>query len=128
MPLALTTGLVGFGLLGALVSSFVRAPADQPTKLDFFGVVSRGASAAVVVFLAVYGGLAIVSQTTPDPNPCVVFLTCLVGAVFGDDIWTWARQNIMNWIKPGRVASGTDEKSSPTHAAKLRERGQRQWS
>jgi hypothetical protein len=109
MPLALITGLVGFGLLGALVSRFVRAPTDDTATLDFFGIVSRGVSAAVVVFLAAYGGLTIFSQTTPDPNPFVVFLTCLVGAVFGDDVWSWAKQ----WIKERGGSSGGGKQASP---------------
>jgi hypothetical protein len=109
MPLALITGLVGFGLLGALVSRSVRAPTDDTATLDFFGIVSRGVSAAVVVFLAAYGGLTIFSQTTPDPNPFVVFLTCLVGAVFGDDVWSWAKQ----WIKERGGSSGGGKQASP---------------
>ena len=91
MPLALITGLIGFGLFGALVSTFVRAPADQTPHLDIFGVVWRGVSAAIVVFLGAYSGIAIVAQTTGDPNPYVVFVTCLVGAVFAENIWSWAR-------------------------------------
>jgi hypothetical protein len=110
MPLALITGLVGFGLLGALVSRFVRATTEA-TTLDFFGIVSRGVSAAVLVFLAAYGGLAIVSQTTPDPNPYVVFVTCLVGAAFGDDIWAWARQHVLSWTKEGDGPSPNKKKT-----------------
>jgi hypothetical protein len=91
MPLALITGLIGFGLFGALVSTFVRAPSAQTPQLDIFGVVWRGVSAAIVVFLAAYSGIAIVSQTSGDPNPYVVFVTCLVGAVFGDNVWLWAK-------------------------------------
>jgi hypothetical protein len=119
MPLALITGLVGFGLLGALVSRFVRATTEA-TTLDFFGIVSRGVSAAVLVFLAAYGGLAIVSQTTPDPNPYVVFVTCLVGAAFGDDIWAWARQHVLSWTKEGDGPSPNKKKTeqpSPEQAA-----------
>jgi hypothetical protein len=119
MPLALIAGLVGFGLLGALVSRFVRAPTDQPTTLDFFGVVSRGASAAVLVFLAAYGGLAIVSETTANPNPYVVFLTCLVGSVFADDVWSWGRAHMMDWIgsaqgKPPDAEKATIRQQPPS--------------
>jgi hypothetical protein len=95
MPLALITGLIGFGLFGALVSTFVRIPTGQSTQPDMFGVVWRGVSAAIVVFLAAYSGIAIVSQTGGDPNPYVVFVTCLVGAVFGDDVWLWAKDKFV---------------------------------
>lgn len=95
MPLALITGLIGFGLFGALISTFVRTPAGQTPQLDIFGVVTRGVSAALVVFLAAYGGIAIVSQTGSDPNPYVVFVTCLVGAVFGDNVWLWAKDRFL---------------------------------
>jgi len=94
IPLALITGLVGFGLFGALVSTLVRKPAADPTQSDLLGVVARGVSAAIVVFLAAYGGIAIVAQaqTGGDPNPYVVFVTCLVGAVFSDIVWAKAKE------------------------------------
>jgi hypothetical protein len=102
MPLALITGLVGFGLFGALVSTFVRAARGHIVQWDIFGVVCRGVSAAIVVFLAAYGGIAVVSQASGDPNPYVVFVTCLVGSVFGEDVWQWARDR---FIPPGAASS-----------------------
>ena len=116
MPLALITGLIGFGLFGALVSTFVRAPAGQSPLLDIFGVVCRGVSAAIVVFLAAYSGIAIVSQTSGDPNPYVVFVTCLVGAVFGEDVWLWAKNKFLpkgNGGSGGAPGGGT----TPTSGA-----------
>jgi hypothetical protein len=83
---ALLVGLVGFGLFGTLVSSFVRPGAST----DLMGAVCRGTSAAIVVFLAAYGGIAIVAQSQSDPNPYLVFVTCLVGAVFSEEVWKWA--------------------------------------
>jgi hypothetical protein len=96
MPLALIVGLIGFGLLGALVSQFIRAAEPTAGALDLFGIVWRGVSAAIVVFLAAYGGIAIVTQSagSSDPNPFVIFVTCLVGAVFADDVWNWARKKL----------------------------------
>jgi hypothetical protein len=95
MPLALITGLVGFGLFGALVSTFVRVSPGETAHIDIFGVLCRGISAAIVVFLAAYGGIAIVSQAGNDPNPYLVFVTCLVGAVFGEDVWAWAKTKFL---------------------------------
>lgn len=95
--LALITGLLGFGLLGSAVSTFVRQrakrQADGPLVGDLAGVVIRGLSAAVVVFLAVMGGLAIFSNAS-EPNPYVLLLTCLIGAVFSEDVWNWARRRL----------------------------------
>jgi hypothetical protein len=108
MPLALITGLIGFGLFGALVSAFVRTPPGQQLQLDIFSVVCRGVSAAIVVFLAAYGGIAIVSQTSSDPNPYLVFVTCLVGAVFGDDVWLWARKKFVPREETAEGASKTN--------------------
>jgi len=120
MPLALITGLIGFGLFGALVSTFVRVPTGQATQLDLFGVVWRGISAAIVVFLAAYSGIAIVSQTSGDPNPYVVFVTCLVGAVFGDDVWLWAKSKFLPKVgdgSSGNSASGVATRPATTGGA-----------
>jgi hypothetical protein len=105
MPLALITGLIGFGLFGALVSTFVRLPAGQVVQSDILAIVWRGVSAAIVVFLAAYGGIAVVSQNSGDPNPYIVFVTCLVGAVFGDDVWLWAKDKFVP--KSGDAAEPT---------------------
>lgn len=117
MPLALITGLIGFGLFGALISTFVRTPAGQTPQLDIFGVVSRGVSAALVVFLAAYGGIAIVSQSGTDPNPYVVFVTCLVGAVFGDDVWLWAKDKFLPKEKGGSAGGNLNPKVGPDETA-----------
>jgi hypothetical protein len=106
MPLAVITGLIGFGLFGALVSMFVRTPTDQINEWAVFGVVCRGVSAAIVVFLAAYGGIAIVSQNGGDPNPYVVFVTCLVGAVFSDEVWKWAKERLLPGGEPPRGGAG----------------------
>ena len=58
----------------------------------------RGFSAAVVVFLAVEGGLAIFAADRPEPNPYVLLLTCLVAAVFSEDVWEWAHKNLRDQL------------------------------
>ncbi|MGV3518085.1 hypothetical protein [Luteitalea sp.] len=96
-------GLLGFGLLGAAASSFVRdqrlrlqaAPAQSaPLVSDLAAVVVRGLVAAVVVFLAVKGGLSVFAVETPDPNPYVLLLTCLIAAIFSEPVFEWARVRI----------------------------------
>lgn len=102
LALTLITGMLGFGLLGASVASFVRAqlpnPAQTPAKAEAWEVIIRGVSAALVIFLAVKGGLAIFGSSTQEPNPYMLFLTCLVGAVFSDDVWAWARQRLQDGL------------------------------
>jgi hypothetical protein len=96
--LTLITGMLGFGLLGSAIATFVRAGTERSqTSLmaEVTSVLVRGLSAAVVVFLAVKGGLAIFSAGDNDPNAYVVFLTCLVGAVFSEDVWNWAHSKFL---------------------------------
>jgi hypothetical protein len=109
LPLVLIVGLVGFGLFGAACSSFVRqrekaATPGGPWVEDLIGVIIRGSSAAVVVFLAVFGGLAVFAGPSAEPNPYVVLFACFVGAVYSQDAWTWARRRFGTAISasPGR--------------------------
>jgi hypothetical protein len=119
-PLVLIVGLLGFGLLGAACSTFVREVSVKGTDGgalvdDLAGVVIRGVSAAVVVFLAVYGGLAIFSSNA-DPNPYAVLFTCLVGAVFSEVVWKWAQDRLAGELsnKPPSGENGTKEDASKT--------------
>jgi hypothetical protein len=103
LDLALITGMLGFGLLGAAISTFVRKQAllglqDQALVADLVGVIIRGLSAAIVVFLAALGGLAIFSNSeggqATEPNPYALFLTCLAAAVFSEDVWLRVRSRL----------------------------------
>lgn len=101
ISLALIVGMIGFGLLGSAVSTFVRESKEherkpgEPLVEDLAGIVLRGVSAAIVVFLAVEGGLTVFSVGEGDPNPYVLLFTCLVGAVFSERVWAWAREKII---------------------------------
>ncbi len=104
LPLAQIVGLLGFGLLGSAVSSLVRTKKeqaenqfsveDQPLVNELATVIIRGATAAVVVFLAVKGGLAVFTSGESNPNSYVLLLTCLIAAVFSEKIWEEAQ----NWL------------------------------
>jgi hypothetical protein len=115
-PLVLIVGMVGFGLLGAACSTFVREvrkkevlrTGDGALVEDLAGVVIRGVSAAVVVFLAVYGGLAIFG-TNAEPNPYVVLFTCLVGAVFSETVWDWAQERLDENFKKANAGQADRE-------------------
>ena len=47
------------------------------------------------VFEVFLGSYAMLGDQTSEPNPYVVFVTCLVGAVFSEDIWNWAREKFI---------------------------------
>jgi hypothetical protein len=107
LPLALIVGMIGFGLLGSASSTFIRERADQksgqPLVRDLTGVIIRGLSAAILVFLAVEGGLAVFgvasSGPSPEPNPFVIFLTCLVAAVFSETVWNAASERLCDALR-----------------------------
>jgi hypothetical protein len=116
--LALIVGLLGFGFFGALASSFIRraqAPArsgrvesegdtaemtsssgrgrESLANLDLIvPALIRGVAAAVLIFLAVAGGIAVFTRADPEPNPYAVFLACFIASVFSEDVWEWAHR------------------------------------
>ncbi|HEU4883876.1 MAG TPA: hypothetical protein VFT45_16570 [Longimicrobium sp.] len=125
LPLALITGMLGFGLLGAAASTFVRDQLvsggmqgrgpDQPLVKDLTGVVIRGGSAAIVVFLGVMGGLAVFSvNDNPRPNAYVLLFTCLAGAVFSDTVWKWAEAKLKSQLPDEDDADGEDASGTTT--------------
>ena len=102
LSLALIVGMMGFGLLGSAVSTFVRETQGQqrregePLVADLGGVILRGVSAAIVVFLGAKGGLTVFAGNSSEPNPYVLLFTCLIGAVFSERVWDWAREKIVS--------------------------------
>jgi hypothetical protein len=116
MPLTLISGMLGFGLLGAAISSYVRGKAGAPSGQhipDLAGVIIRGISAAIVIFLAVEGGLSLFSSGNHDLNPYVLFFTCLVGAVFSESVWDWAVDKLRDGLGRDPDDNGADDASSP---------------
>ena len=96
MPVTLIVGLIGFGLLGALLAQFVQQSLnntdDESVELKTIAtVVFTGFSAAIIVYVGSYGGLAIASVSADDPNPYVVFGACLIGAIYSNVIWKRAK-------------------------------------
>jgi hypothetical protein len=96
--LILLVGMFGFGMLGAAISSFVnirrKIERKDPLVDNLYIVIIRGFSAAIVIFLATKGGIAIVNNGANNPNPHVLFLACLVGAVYSERIWEWAKKQL----------------------------------
>ena len=121
--LALVSGMFGFGLLGSAVVTFVRRRPGQSAAQLMLGsvagevasIIARGLSAAIVVFLAVKGGLAIFSGGETNPNAYVLFFTCLVGAVFSEDVWDWARKKFA-----GQLPANGQARAGNTKAAKAK--------
>jgi len=113
LSLVLIAGLLGFGLLGAACSTFIRnvgkrSPGD-PLVENLTGVILRGASAAIMIFLGVYGGLAVFAGPSVSPNPYVVLFTCFVAAVYSEDAWSWGSREFNSRLSGGgRQTKGGD--------------------
>jgi hypothetical protein len=93
-PLVVIIGLVGFGLLGAATATFVREKGKTSKRVmleDLPGVLIKGFTAAIVIFLGVQGSLAILSTGDGNPNAYAMFFVVFVAAVFSDDAWNWAK-------------------------------------
>lgn len=63
---------------------------------NVLSVTIKGFSAAIVVFLAARGGLAVLSHGKSAPNPLILFLFGFIGAVFSEPIWNWSKKRISN--------------------------------
>jgi len=116
MALVLIVGMLGFGLFGAVISTFVRETSnteeynkDAVIIKDIPGVIIRGISAAIVIFLGVKGGLAIFSSGEGEPNPYALFFTCLVGAVYSERIWEWAKEKLSSSLRTNVKAAPIPE-------------------
>jgi hypothetical protein len=118
LSLVLITGLLGFGLLGAACSTFIRNVGnrnrDDPLVVNLAGVILRGASAAIMIFLGVYGGLAVFAGSNVSPNPYVVLFTCFVAAVYSEDAWAWGSREFNSRLanRSGQPAPGVTAPTS----------------
>lgn len=97
--LASLIGMLGFGLLGAAASTVVRKRRPEGGAPEVIGdnltnLVLSGVSAALATYLAVKGGLAVVSAEGAEPNPYVLLLTCFVAAVYWEEAWERVRKAI----------------------------------
>ncbi len=126
MPVTLIAGLVGFGLLGALVSRFGRETGrvrHEEGLGDLVVVVFTGFVAALVVYVAAYGGIAVTSEEGGNPNPYIVFGACLVGAIYSGEIFRWAYETFLRREAPdaetvegraGASAQGAPDRPTPS--------------
>lgn len=104
LDLVLLIGMLGFGLLGAAISSFQVVPKEvsniqsyvsiiedfktKPIITNFWATLARGFSAAILIYLATKGGIAILtSNLSADPNGYILLLLCFISAVFSEKVW-----------------------------------------
>jgi hypothetical protein len=105
--LAILTGMFGFGLFGASISTLIRyQDSDHPPQVGY-RIIVKGLSAAVLLFLSIMGGSAILGIETSKPNAYSLFFLCLIGSVFSDSVWEWAKSKL-----PGTNGS-TGENKGP---------------
>ena len=98
--------MLGFGLLGSASTSFIRHRLKDSRNYDLIAITVRGVSAAVVIFLGAQGGIAIFAADVATLNPYILFLTCLVGAVFSEDVWNIARNRIQRHAQSEKSETG----------------------
>jgi hypothetical protein len=58
----------------------------------------------MVIFLAVEGGLSIFAAGEKEPNGYILCFACLVGAVFSEHVWQWARVQLLAKLPTGNAA------------------------
>lgn len=100
--LVIIVGLIGFGLLGAGGSTFIKEKRSKENKVlinDLAGVLIKGFTAAIVIFLGVQGGLAILTTKSDNLNAYALFFVCFVAAVFSDNAWDWAKKRFSDDFK-----------------------------
>jgi hypothetical protein len=98
-PLVIIIGLIGFGLLGAGGSTFIKEQSNDNKQIlidDLAGVLIKGFTAAIVIFLGVQGSLAVLTTNTGNLNAYALFFVSFVAAVFSDDAWNWAKNRFGN--------------------------------
>lgn len=122
LELASLIGMLGFGLLGAAASTVVRKRRKEGDPPEVIGdnltnLVLSGVSAALATYLAVKGGLAVVSAEGAEPNPYVLLLTCFVAAVYWEEAWERVRRAISREPAPvdGDEEQPRDPQPDPAH-------------
>jgi hypothetical protein len=112
IQLAQIAGMLGFGLFGAALSAFRWREKSAASGMEEVAVVViSGFSATLVIFLAVNGGLAVLTEQASKPDSYVLFFACFVGAVYSQDVWAWARGRLGETFGNTPKAEPTDQTS-----------------
>ncbi|HEX8528857.1 MAG TPA: hypothetical protein VF646_02505, partial [Cytophagales bacterium] len=120
LSLALIVGMFGFGLLGAISSSYIRVNirrAGTPGKpekkgkkvttedvlddLDLRSLLITGITAAVIIFLSVKGALVVLtaSESNANINPYVLFFICFAAALYNEEVWQWVLEKFRGYMR-----------------------------
>jgi hypothetical protein len=126
--LVLIIGLVGFGLLGAAGATFIKETGRRekdggPFVEDLPGVLIKGLSAALVVFLVFQGSLALLtgaSNTPPDES--LFFFLALSAAVFSDNTWDWARNKFEKTLDDIDKEGKSEQQKAPEKSESAEEK------
>lgn len=124
--LVLLIGMLGFGLLGASLSSFEAAETrrnmfetfrSKPLVTNFGYVLMRGGGAAIAVYLCTKAGLSIFSlgsdATTATSGSYMLLLTCFIASIYSDKVWTV----LSSTLTPGSKTAGTATTGNAAPAA-----------
>jgi len=109
MDVIMIAGMLGFGMFGASLSTvIVQTGQGTPNSFasNLMRVVLKGFAAAIIIFLASKAGIAAFNNGSNDPNPYVLFFTCMGGAIFSDRIWDWVKSHISSPPSGGGGNSG----------------------
>jgi hypothetical protein len=103
MPFALIVGIFGFGLLGSSISNLLLNNKDNSkskTSINstYIFIVIRGFTASLLAFLALKGGLIILSVNS-NLNPYALYFICFISAVYSQYIWNWAKLTLEKLLK-----------------------------
>lgn len=121
VQLALIIGMLGAGLLGSAVATFVSSQGGtKHSSGQLTGVVVRGVTAAIVVFLAIQGGLSTVAvangAATPSVNPYFVLLICFVAAVYSEQVWDAALRRLKKQLDSDLTGEDSAPATAPANA------------
>lgn len=128
MSLALIVGLFAFGLLGSIGSTFIRQRIKTGIDTDIINFIPNlpaalinGISSAIVIFLAVKGMLIIFSGKDSGVNAYMLFFTCLVAAVFSEDVWKWAQNKLNEELNNKNKIQQDGENGNPISIKKTKD-------
>jgi hypothetical protein len=120
LSLALIVGMFGFGLLGAISSSYIRVNirrAGTPDKfekkgkkvttedvlddLDLRSLLITGITAAIIIFLSVKGALVVLtaSESAANINPYVLFFICFAASLYNEEVWQWVLEKFRGYMR-----------------------------
>ncbi|HAP61873.1 MAG TPA: hypothetical protein DCR93_21030 [Cytophagales bacterium] len=113
--LVMIIGMAGFGLLGAVSGNFIKEAGRRKEKggamiEDLSGVMIKGFTAALVIFLGIQGSLAVLGNGMEPPDSNLLFFMALVGSVFSDRAWDWAKSKFEETLAKDK---GEGESTAP---------------